>query len=103
MADDALVRAAEGTLIACRDSLTYLGALLTSNGSIADELKRRLGMAKADFNEQTKAWKHATISLAAQRGPRRSSNGPAKPMKVRPGRQTRLKCPHPANQNFVRI
>ena len=46
---DVVIPKPDGSHVQCKHSLSYLSALLTSNGSIADELNRRLGMARADF------------------------------------------------------
>ena len=41
----------DGSLFENRDSSQYLGALLTANGRADSEISRKLGLARADFNQ----------------------------------------------------
>ena len=41
---------ADGTHVQCKESLCYLGSLFTASGSIALELSKRIGAARAEFH-----------------------------------------------------
>ena len=51
----------ENTIRPCT-SIGYLGSTLSSNGRMASELNRRIGMAKADFRSVRQVWTHSTLS-----------------------------------------
>ena len=53
-----------GMPIENKDSMTYLGALLTADGRSDSELSRRLGLAHADFKRLQKLWGHANVGRA---------------------------------------
>jgi len=53
----------DGAPIDQKDSIVYLGSLLDKAGNIGSELNRRLGMARSDFKQLAKVWKHACLSL----------------------------------------
>jgi hypothetical protein len=52
----------DGTFVREKESMVYLGSLLSSDGRIGSELGRRIGAARAVFDRLTKVWAHATIS-----------------------------------------
>ena len=43
-------------------SMAYLGSTLSSDGSMAPELNRRIGLAKADFRSIRQVWTHSSLS-----------------------------------------
>ena len=51
-----------GEYIECKSSISYLGALLDSSGSIQSELARRIGMATADFKALSRIWNHTSVT-----------------------------------------
>ena len=51
----------DGSLFENRESLQYLGALLTANGRVDSEISRKLGAARADFNQLQRLWGHASV------------------------------------------
>lgn len=48
--------------IEAKDTMTYLGTCLSSDGRISQELAKRLGLASADFRAMARMWKHTTLS-----------------------------------------
>ena len=48
--------------IPCKQSMRYLGALLSDTGNIRSELGQRIGLARQEFHELARIWKHANIS-----------------------------------------
>ena len=54
----------DGQPFAKRDSIGYLGGLISSDGRVDSELSRKLGHAAADFRSLSKAWGHTSISLS---------------------------------------
>jgi hypothetical protein len=52
----------DGSSFENRGSLQYLGALLTANGRADSEISRKLGLARADFNQLQRLWGHARVS-----------------------------------------
>ena len=54
----------DGTAIDQKDSIVYLGALLSNSGAAGPELNRRLGAARADFKVLARVWKHAALTRA---------------------------------------
>ena len=56
------IRAPNGHEIVKKDSIKYLGALLSSDGRIHSELARRIGAASADFKAIKRVWHHSTLS-----------------------------------------
>ena len=58
------VRLADGSVIPPQAELTYLGATIADDGRFGQELARRLGMAKTDFRELARVWKHSALSRA---------------------------------------
>ena len=57
-----VVRDSAGKAIKAKDSIVYLGSLLTNYGRPEPELSRRLGMAQADFKALRKVWNHTSLS-----------------------------------------
>ena len=51
----------DGSLFEHRDCLQYLGALLSANGRADSEISRKLGVARADFNQLQRLWGHARV------------------------------------------
>ena len=45
-----------------KESLTYLGTQLASDGRCGSELNRRIGMAKQDFKALKSVWSHSSLS-----------------------------------------
>ena len=50
-----------GERIASKSGLDYLGTVLSYDGLPGHELGRRVGMAKADFTNLQKVWKHSSL------------------------------------------
>ena len=59
---DTILHSSDGLEIQSESSITYLGALVASDGKIDSELSRRLGAAGADFKELSKVWNHGILS-----------------------------------------
>ena len=59
---EAVIRKPDGDTIATKQSILYLGSLLASDGRIGSELNRRLGMAKADFDQLRLVWSHSSMN-----------------------------------------
>jgi hypothetical protein len=57
------IRRPDGSEIAEKASLEYLGALLTADGRADSELSRRLGTASSDFRQLQKLWNHANVTV----------------------------------------
>ena len=53
----------DGSPIPSKDSMVYLGGLLSAAGRSGPELSRRLGMASGDFETLCKVWKHTRLPL----------------------------------------
>ena len=53
------VRKSDGTEISTKQSIKYLGGLLSANGRIGSELSRRLGLVGADFRALSHMWRHS--------------------------------------------
>ena len=51
-----------GTCIQQKDSIQYLGALISADGCIQSELNRRIGMAASDFKVLHILWTHTDVS-----------------------------------------
>ena len=45
------------------ESLCYLGSLLTASGSIAPELSKRIGAARAEFHTLKRIWAHSSLNM----------------------------------------
>ena len=45
-----------------KNSIQYLGALISADGTIQSELNRRIGMAASDFKVLDVLWKHTKVS-----------------------------------------
>ena len=52
----------DGTEVASKDQMKYLGSMLSADGGIGSELGRRIGLAKADFEALRRVWAHASLS-----------------------------------------
>ena len=57
------ILAANGSRIKQKDSMVYLGSILSADGRIQSELNRRIGSAGQAFNELERLWKHANVSV----------------------------------------
>ena len=44
--------------------MQYLGALLSADGRLDSEISRKLGTARADFNQLQRVWGHSNVPLA---------------------------------------
>ena len=53
----------DDTRVKIANSLKYLGCLLDENGQLTGELKRRIAMARDDFNQLAKVWNHASVAV----------------------------------------
>ena len=53
----------DGTRVQCAESLCYLGSLLTASGSIAPELRKRTGAARAEFHTLKRIWAHSSLNI----------------------------------------
>ena len=53
----------DGTHVQCKESLCYLGSLLTALGSIAPKLSNRIGAARAEFHTLKRIWAHSSLSI----------------------------------------
>ena len=58
---DGIIHAANGEVIQKKESMIYLGNILSSDGHITSELSRRIGLACADFSTIDRIWKHSTL------------------------------------------
>ena len=56
--------APNGDEIKSKDSIKYLGALLSADGRVHSELARRIGAGAADFKALQKVWRHSTLSTS---------------------------------------
>ena len=45
------------------ESLLYLGAVLCRHGRVGSEISRKLGTARADFNQLQRVWSHSDVPL----------------------------------------
>ena len=54
----AKIKTPDGTDVKTKESMTYLGSMLTADGRIDSELGRRIGLAQSDFSILEKVWKH---------------------------------------------
>ena len=57
------IAAADGTFIKQKDSLVYLGSVISKNGSMQSELSRRIGTANQAYYELVRLWSHASVPL----------------------------------------
>ena len=53
----------DGTTVTQKDSITYLGSILSNCGTLGTELGRRLGQATSEFNKLERVWSHSTLSV----------------------------------------
>ena len=51
----------DGTLIACKQSIKYLGSSISADGRIDAEIGQRIGAAKRDFEALRRIWAHAQL------------------------------------------
>ena len=56
----------DGTAFDTRDSLIYLGGVISRDGRIDSELSRRIGIAGAEFRQLQAAWNHAGLTSRAK-------------------------------------
>ena len=54
----------DGALVQTKDSIIYLGSMLSSDGRIGPELGRRIGLAQCDFKSLQRVWSHSQLSQA---------------------------------------
>jgi len=60
---DSRLRKPNGEIIGEKSSLLYLGAVIYSDGRADSEISRKLGAARADFQQLMKVWRHANLSV----------------------------------------
>ena len=60
---DAVISKPDGGAVDSKDSIVYLGSLLSKTCAIGPELSRRLGAAKSDFATLAKVWGHSSLSM----------------------------------------
>ena len=60
---EAAIAKPDGNVIASKDSIVYLGSLLSKSGKIGPELSRRLAAARSDFCTLAKVWSHSNITM----------------------------------------
>ena len=58
---DEKIMAADGSFIKQKDSLVYLGSVISKNGSMQTELNRRIGAANQAYYELERLWNHANV------------------------------------------
>ena len=56
------LRKPDGSYLEDRDSLVYLGGLLSRDGRAESEVSRRLGMAAGEFRKIKQVWSHAGLT-----------------------------------------
>ena len=56
------LRNSDGREIQMKESIVYLGASVSIDGSIDSEISRRLGMAQQDFKNLSRVWNKISIS-----------------------------------------
>ena len=56
------LKKADGSLFEDVSSLQYLGALLYRDGRVDSEISRKLGAARADFNQLRQLWGHSSVT-----------------------------------------
>ena len=61
---DATIRKPDGSAVAAKGAMVYLGGLLSGDGRIGPELGRRIGLAQADFRSLQRVWSHSALSHA---------------------------------------
>ena len=57
---------ARGESIPHKETLKYLGALLSADGRCSSEISRRLGAARAEFDLLKQCWQHTRVSTEAK-------------------------------------
>ncbi len=60
---EAVLKDPDGKRLKEKDCITYLGALISNNGTIDSELARRLGMASTELKKLRVTWNHSGIGL----------------------------------------
>ena len=58
------IRTPPGDRIEFKPGIDYLGSIVSCDGLPGHELGRRIGMAKADFLQLQKVWKHSSLPIA---------------------------------------
>ena len=56
------IKDSDGNPIKMKEAITYLGAMLTSDGKVHGELSKRLGATQTDFTALSKVWNHTNLS-----------------------------------------
>ena len=59
---EAAIRKPDGSTVAAKTSLVYLGSVITASGDMAAEIGRRLGAARANFVSLEQVWRHSSLS-----------------------------------------
>ena len=53
----------QGDQVKVKQSMKYLGSILSADGHVSGELSMRLGAAQSDFQKLCKIWSHSSISM----------------------------------------
>ena len=61
---EASIHTPNGNIVENKHSMVYLGSSLSSDGSVAAEVGRRIGQAKADLDGLRKVWSHSSMTTA---------------------------------------
>ena len=56
------IRKEDGALVKTKNSMVYLGSLLSNDGCIGSELARRSGMAQCGFQTLRRVWSHSNLT-----------------------------------------
>ena len=59
-----VVNAPDGTQINAATTMSYLGSTLREDGTIRNEICRRLGVGWADFSKMARLWRHTSLPRA---------------------------------------
>ena len=58
---EASIAAPDGSYLACKSSISYLGSYLDATGAGGPAICRRLGEAKGKFDKLASVWRHSTL------------------------------------------
>ena len=61
------IRTPSGDRIELKQNIDYLGSIVSCDGLPGHELGRRIWMAKADFLQLQKVWKHSSLPIECRR------------------------------------
>ena len=60
------LRQPDGTFFRGASSLKYLGATIYGDGCADSEISQKLGIARADFQQLSKVWRHANVTIESK-------------------------------------